>query len=80
MHKLKNRWWKERGAKNCKALRNAPKGANALKVEHCTLILLKTLLTLHALENMIRIFDKNPSRSTTWLVLFWSWYLEWVSR
>ena len=34
MHKLKNRWWKERGAKNCKALRNAPKGANALKVKH----------------------------------------------
>jgi len=30
----KNRLWKERGAKNCKALRNAPKGANALKVDN----------------------------------------------
>jgi len=34
MHKLKNRWWKERGAKNCKALRNAPKGASPLKVDN----------------------------------------------
>ena len=36
MHKLKNRWWKERGAKNCKALRNAPKGASPLKARHQT--------------------------------------------
>ena len=34
MHKLRNRWWKERGAKNCKAMRSTPKGASALKVDN----------------------------------------------
>jgi hypothetical protein len=34
MHKLKTRWWKEKGAKNCKAMRNAPKGASALKLDN----------------------------------------------
>jgi len=30
LHKLKNKWWKQKGAKNCMALRNAPKTAKAL--------------------------------------------------
>ena len=34
MHKLKTRWWKEKGAKNCKAMRSAPKGASALKLDN----------------------------------------------
>merc|ERR1712025_931935 len=32
MHKLKIKWWKQRGAKNCQALRNAPKGARPLNL------------------------------------------------
>ena len=34
MHRLYNRWWKEKGAKNCKATRSAPKGASPLQLNN----------------------------------------------
>ena len=50
LHRLKTKWWKQKGARNCQALRNMPKGASPLTLHNLLGAFLVLILGLAAIS------------------------------